>query len=335
MSDVPDYVQTPKEQQDKPAPVSAPWEVPQPQGGPAPAPFQMPEVASSEPPAPAPPSPAATVPAASTPASEAPAPAPAQAPAQAPAPAPADGSAVPGFIQGTGMDSDMSDPNRRSGGNQASKRLWMPKGSSKTVIFLTEGTGPLPYGPPVLYEHQPPIGQGKRRWQNWHPCLEPLGVPCPLCKWAETHDGTGRRYKGMFFTVLDLSQWTDAQGVTHTMSKKLLVAKKDTKEKIERRYMTRVEAGGGLRGAMFRISRGSSDKSAAVGDDFEFIQMCDLNSIPPEFREPFDLTEVLGLNDPATVKQSVALAVERMKVEAGEATASPQGPQGPATQVSY
>ena len=245
---------------------------------------------------------------------------------------------MPGFIQGTGVGSDMDDPNRQAGSSQAGKRLWLPKGAKKSIIFLSEGTGPLPYGPPVIYEHQPPIGQGKRRWLNWFPCLEPLGVPCPLCQWADSHDRSGARYKGMFFTVVDLTQWVDQQGKQHTMTKKLLVAKRDTKEKIERKYMSRVEAGGGLRGAMFTTFRGSSDKSAAVGDDFEFIQMCDLSQLPPEMQEPFDVAEELGLNNPEQVKADIAAAIERMKVEAGEFT-QPAGqqppPQGAGQSVAY
>lgn len=248
---------------------------------------------------------------------------------------PATTAVVPGFLQGSGFDADMEDPNRSSGGGQGGKRLWMPKGQAKNIIFLSDGTGPLPYGPPVIYEHQPPLGQGKKRWQNWAPCLEPLGVPCPLCEFAAAHDKQGQRYKGMFFSILDLSEWTDGKGVKHSMTKRIMVAKKDTKEKIERKYMTRVEAGGTLRGSMFKVFRGNTDKSASVGDDFEFVQACDMNSLPEDMREPFDVMEFLGLNDPEKVKANVADMVQRMKVELGEAGAPVAAVPGAQTPVAY
>ena len=244
-------------------------------------------------------------------------------------------SGIPAFIQGTGVDQNMDDPNALSGG-QGGQRLWIPKGGTKNLIFLTEGNGPLPYGPPLIFEHNFPLGVGKKRFQNWLPCIEPLGVTCGLCEWANTHDGSGRRYKGMYFTVLDLSQWTDKQGNVHKMSKKLMVAKKDTKEKLERRYLTRLEAGSCLRGALFRATRGSSDKSPSVGDDFEFVQMVDLRQIPEEFREPIDYIEFLGLNKTEELKKRVADAVQRMRVETGEFGGSKNsGTLGAGLDVAY
>ncbi len=211
------------------------------------------------------------------------------------------------WIQGTGVGQDMKDPLRPASGSGS--RFWMPKGSSKTIIFLTEGNGLE--GPPTVYEHNPPIAQGPKRWQNWISCLEPLEIRCQLCDWADTHDGQGRRYKGLFFTVIDTSEFTDKSGVKRSNLKKLFVAKKDTAEVIARKYLTRVEAGESLRGAMYKVHRGSGDKSPAVGDDFEFIKMVDLSALPDS--DQFDYRKIL---EPTAEK--VNQAIERLKREVGE-----------------
>jgi len=253
-------------------------------------------------------------------------PEPPQEPTQAP-------TGTPDWIQGMGADQDMDDPERPSRG-QSGFRFWLPKGDSKYIIFLTDGGGPLPYGPPAVYEHNPPIGQGKGRWQNWMSCLKPLGISCPLCKWAEDHDRQGARYKGLFFSILDCTAYTDSKGVEHKMTKKVLCAKKDTAELIARKWAARVENGEKLRGAMFKVFRGSGDKSPAVGDDYEFVRMVDLNRVPEEFREPHDWKEILAPNP-----QQVKSAVERMQQEhtafGGQGDFNPpaEGAAGP--QVEY
>lgn len=309
---VADYVQTAEEvAKSAPAPV------------PVPAPQAQPPVAA------APPWVAAGV--------SQPALAPAQAPAgQPPVPAPVPATSAPGgvpsFIQGTGVEQDMNSGKASSGGGN--KRFWMPKGSSKVVIFLSDGTGPLPYGPPKIAEHNPPIGQGKQRWQHWHSCLEPvLGKgACPLCNWETTHNGVGRAYFGLFFTIVDTTEFEDASGQKRSNVKRLLCAKKDTAELITRKYVSRIESSDTLRGAMFRVFRGNGDKTPSVGDDYEFMQMVDLSTLPDS--EPFDYAEMLAPNLGLAEQ-----AVQRMAVEAGEAApgavgAPPvAGATGPA--VSY
>ena len=137
------------------------------------------------------------------------------------------------WLQGGTIGEDMTDPERPAG--NTALRYWMPKGSSKTIIFLSDGMGE--FGPPTVYEHNPPAGQGPKRWQNWTSCLAPLGVECPLCKWAATHENQGGRYKGMFFTIIDCDKFTDRQGNERSMVKKLLCAKKDIAEMLARKYV--------------------------------------------------------------------------------------------------
>lgn len=238
------------------------------------------------------------------------APAPAPAPAE-PAPPPTTDGGVPSFIMGTGVDQNMDAGTRKP--SSAGTRFWMPKGSSKEIIFLTDGSGPLPYGPPKIFEHNPPIGQGKQRWMNWFTCVESITGKgkCPLCQFAESHNGVGRRYAGMFFSIIDTTEFEDRSGQLRKNTKRLLVAKRDTTELIGRKYLARVEAGEKLRGAMFRVHRSNSDKSPSVGDDYEFMKMVDLKDYPES--EPFDYAEMLK-PDLAAVNDAVA----KLQMEHGE-----------------
>jgi hypothetical protein len=156
-----------------------------------------------------------------------------------------------------------------------------------------------------------------------------MGMKCPLCQWADSHDGQGRRYKGLFFTIIDTTEFVDKAGKKRSNLKKLLVAKKDTAEILARKYLARVEAGESFMGAMYKVHRGSGDKTAAVGNDFEFVKMVDLSALPDS--EQFDYREILKPN-PDLVKATV----ERLKVEVGEGGGGPNSPsEGAGASVAY
>jgi len=226
----------------------------------------------------------------------------------------------PDWMLGAGLDTDMSSEGGKSGAG-SSIRFWMPKGAEKNVVWLTDGDKS-----PVLFEHQFQMGG---RWTNWVTCLEPLGVPCPFCKWALANDGQFRRYKGVFFTIIDTSEFTDKSGKLRKNERRLLVAKKDTAEIIKRRYLSRLEAGEKLRGAKFRIFRANSDKSASVGTDFEFTNMVDLAGYL-ETAE-FDYADLLK-PDP----EKADALMSRLKSERLAISSSPSdGPEGTGTTVSY
>lgn len=170
------------------------------------------------------------------------------------------------WMIGEGFDTGMEgDPNPNEGANL---RWWVPKGETRTAIFVTEGKDA-----PVLWEHN---GQIDGNWKNWASCLEPLGMPCDLCKYANANKGAWKRYKGRFFTVIDLTEFKDRMGRVRSRERRLMCVKKDVSEIIQRKYMSRRDAGEGLRGAMFKIFRPDSDKSASTGEDFEFVKMVNL-----------------------------------------------------------
>jgi len=234
----------------------------------------------------------------------------------------AEESTTPPWLLGSGVDTDMKgDPSTGAG---ASLRYWMPKGSEKNVIFLTDGNAA-----PVLWEHQIRLG-GK--WTNWCSCVRPLGVKCPVCDWADTHSGDFRRYKGMYFTVIDTSKFTDKSGVERGNLKKLLCAKKDSAEILKRKYVSCVERGDGLRGAMFKVYRANSDKSAAIGSDFEFIKMVDMAAIKDATE--LDYAKLLTPNPEQAQRMMDAVAAERVGGDAAPAAAPASEGAGDAA-VSY
>ena len=224
---------------------------------------------------------------------------------------------TPAWMGGRGLDSDMT--REASGKKSSTLRFWMKKGEERNVVFVTDSNTS-----PLVHEHQVRLGGS---WQNHFTCLEPLGIPCPLCKWANENDGQYRRYKAQFFTIIDLTEFTDRSGKVRKNERRLLVAKKDTTEILKRKYLARLEADQSLKGAKFKIYRTNSDKSAAVGTDYEFIGMTRLEEYP-EHGE-FDFAEVLKPNP-----EAVEAAVRRLASEAG-VEAGVGAEEGTDTKVSY
>jgi len=222
---------------------------------------------------------------------------------------------VPAWAVGSGLDTDMTgDPRPDSG---KGLRFWMPKATEKKVIFLTEGNAA-----PVIWEHQFRMG-GK--WTNWATCLEPLRMKCGLCDWALGNDGNYSRSKVVVFTIIDTDKFTDKAGKERSMTKRLLVAKKETAELLKRKYATQLEEGRGLRGAMFKVYRSNADTSASVGTDFEYLKHVDLATLPDAEELPY--AEILAPN-PDAMKR----IVERLK---GESGAGGGGVEGTETEVDY
>ena len=210
---------------------------------------------------------------------------------------------APSWLQ-SGIDADMSEP-RKPSGDSSNNRYWMPKGESRTIIFLSSGVqeaGDVA----TIYEHQMHL---HGNWRNWHTCLEPAGQECPICKWQKEHNEF-KRYKGMFFSIIDTHEFTDRSGTTRKNTKKILVAKRGTQEILQRKFLSRYENGETLRGAMFKVYRGTDSKSPAVGDDYEFQKMVDLSGF--EDSEPHNWEEILR-PDP----DKVARAMSQLRSEKG------------------
>jgi hypothetical protein len=207
------------------------------------------------------------------------------------------------WLLGTGIDADMTgEGSGKSAATSNSNRFWMPKGSDRTIIFLSDGQGD--YGPATSFEHQVQL---HGNWRNWFTCLESTGKACPLCEWNKEHNQF-KRYKAMFFSIIDTTEFVDKRGNKRKNLKKILCAKRGVAEIIKRKYLARFEEGEGIRGAMFKVYRTNDDKSSSVGEDYEFVKMVDLSGL--EDSEPHDWAEVLR-------PESLDTCVEQLRRERG------------------
>ena len=206
------------------------------------------------------------------------------------------------WMLGSGFDTSMEGDVSKS-----NNRLWKPKGSEKKILFLTSGRNA-----PVVWEHG---YQSGGTWGHFLTCLSQAKMVCPMCLWSDANKGKYRRSKVMFFTVLDIDGYTAKDGTKKTNIPRLMGCKKDVVDIIKRKWLSRMEAGGDLRGSIFKVYRPNSDKSASVGEDFEFVSTVDL-TVPPysEFKE-FDYEKEFAL-EPDRMRD----VVERLRVEGTEAS---------------
>tara|TARA_R110002020_G_scaffold304058_3_gene519814 strand:+ start:810 stop:1517 length:708 start_codon:yes stop_codon:yes gene_type:complete len=209
-----------------------------------------------------------------------------------------------GGLVGTELGSD------RSKTGSANLRFWLPKGEERRIIFLTEGDKAK-----KIWEHQVRLNGD---WRNWFTSLSWCGInPDPLMDFSQ-ESNMFKRYNALVFSIIDTHEFTDRNGNKRKNLKKLFLAKRDTAEILKRIYLKRLENDEGLRGAMFDVYRTNSDKSASVGEQFEFVKMVDLDSF--EDTEEFDIGEVF---EPQP--KEVADAVEQLRRENGMAGAAPEG----------
>lgn len=140
-------------------------------------------------------------------------------------------------------------------------RVWVKPGTSQEFVFVDDT-------PFCFYEHNPKIDGN---WKNWVTCLQSVSdgeVPC--CEIL----GQNSRYYIGYLTVVDMSKWTDKKGNVHQYEVKLLPAKLKTLKKFKRKKEER----GSLVGCIYRTTR-EDDKSANVGDEFEFVKDADLAKV--------------------------------------------------------
>jgi hypothetical protein len=140
-------------------------------------------------------------------------------------------------------------------------RVWLKPGTSQEFVFVDDT-------PFCFYEHNPKIDGS---WKNWITCLKDVSdgeVPC--CEIL----GQNSRYYVGYLTVVDMSKWTDKKGNVHQYEVKLLPAKLKTLKKFKRKKEERKS----LVGCIYRATR-EDDKSANVGDEFEFVKEADISKV--------------------------------------------------------
>ncbi len=256
-----------------------------------------------------------------------------------------DGSAPPAaapgetadFLLGTGFEVPMDgDPRLNDGANL---RFRMRPNSERIIIFVTDGPRA-----PVCWEHN--VAFGGNDWGNFFTCLDAVGKPCDLCKWAHANGGKFARYKAQYFTVIDTSEFVDSKKVTRKNERRVLAAKKKTTEILKRKWVSCRERGQSFVGAAFKVFRPDDKKSSSVGEDFEFLKMVKLEDFPttndPNKRWFKDGTpgEVDWAKYLRPSPEKVKMAVERLNAGGGgggygggSPGAGPEGPSG--TEVSF
>lgn len=140
-------------------------------------------------------------------------------------------------------------------------RVWLKPGSSLEFLFIDDE-------PFTFYEHNPKIDGS---WRNWVTCLSGSDYDTTPC--CEILGPNSKYYVG-YFTVVDLSKWTDKKGNVHQYEVKLLPAKAKTLKKLKRKKEER----GSLVGCIYKAHR-EDEESANVGDEFEFIKEADLSKV--------------------------------------------------------
>lgn len=143
-------------------------------------------------------------------------------------------------------------------------RYYMPVNAQKDIVLVDDEAF-------CVYEHNPRFGGS---WKNWTTCLK--GVypeDCACCQII----GEKTRYYAGYFTMIELTPWTDNKGVSHRFDLKFFHAKFGTLQKLKQKKENR----GSLVGHVIHVMRSAADKAPGCGDDFEFIRPANMDTLFP------------------------------------------------------
>jgi hypothetical protein len=145
-------------------------------------------------------------------------------------------------------------------------RVWMPAKESRDFVFVDDA-------PFTFDEHNLKLNGN---WKNWITCLAPVtedGEP-NCCQIA----GKDSRYRVSMMTIVDTSKWTDKKGNARQYEIKVLPAKFKTSQKLDRKMTDLAKDGKSIVGRLYRVTR-ETDKSPAVGDDYEYTRDVDMTKL--------------------------------------------------------
>lgn len=146
-------------------------------------------------------------------------------------------------------------------------RFWIPAGQSREIVLIDEHAA-------AFREHNAKINGS---WKNWLTCAAPLmeaGEVAPCCSIL----GGDSAYSVSMVTIIDCTKWTDKKGNTRQFELKVLPAKYKTAQKLLRKQEDLAKDGKSLVGRLYKVTR-ETDKSPAVGDDYEFVREVDMNKL--------------------------------------------------------
>jgi hypothetical protein len=150
------------------------------------------------------------------------------------------------------------------------RRFYMKPGADATIIFLDgDNSEDEPIG--NYKEHQFESTSG--RWPNFQSCTGAAGG-CVFCKAGV------RAYDAWPFSIIQIKPtWTDRDGNEHKNQRKLLIAKKESMQ----RLLRQIEKREGLAGSVWNIYR-SNQRAYTIGDDWEFVEKIGDDDMTPKER---------------------------------------------------
>ena len=219
----------------------------------------------------------------------------------------------------TGWDAIPDDaPKNNAAEKPAIRNFWMPSGVTKRVMFLASE-------PFTFHEHGL---WALTKTMDRAICLKKNGIAdrCPLCEAELWPSFIG------YFSVIDMGDvkvvdgevklegWTSDAGVTYQFGRKLLGAKRGSKDKpgvlrlLQRKAL---KVGGDLTGCIFDVYR-SGKMSASVGDEWEFVQKVDPDEIKTYLLEQGASEEWLDTEEINYAEHFVPPTVEDLERLAGK-----------------
>lgn len=139
-------------------------------------------------------------------------------------------------------------------------RFFIKEGEEAKITFLDGELSPQGFlTPPRYYEHMVYFNNSWRNFVCPEKTSPELGMKCPLCESGD------RASLVALFTVIDHRSYTSTQGKQYKDTVRLLVAKPQTFEMLNKLAVKR----DGLTGCTFDVNR-VGDKAAAVGNMYDF-----------------------------------------------------------------
>lgn len=146
-------------------------------------------------------------------------------------------------------------------------RFFCPVGETREIVVVDHE--------PDFFRHEHNLKDGQGRWSIYTSCINET-ANCPVC--LSNPDKSA--YFAMYLTIIDLTPYTNKDGVEVPWSKKLLVVKSQQQKKIMRYF----ERYGTLRGMVLTMTR-DGDKDAAIGNDIEYVEHMDEDTLASYYNE--------------------------------------------------
>ena len=194
-------------------------------------------------------------------------------------------------------------------------RFFLPRGKAATMTFLDgKITDEGILDCPMYYEHQLHLNGN---WKNWFVCVG-TEESCPIC------EGGKEPAYVMALSVIDHSKFKSKKdGKEYKNQRRLFVFKRDTLKLLI--SLAKMQ-GGNLAGLTFNVSRSDEERSANVGDDFDFQGKSSMAALQKRYGEeanPYDYEKALPYVNAAELRKMGFGSGKRVGEETGVTEASP------------